>query len=43
MAIYDALFAKNIAKRHNAVQAYKRLNAEGLKRINRGGILFTFS
>ncbi|MFN8267643.1 MAG: class I SAM-dependent rRNA methyltransferase [Chitinophagales bacterium] len=36
-------FAKNISKRHNAVQAYKRLNAEGFKRINKGGILFTFS
>ena len=36
-------FAKNIAKRHNAVQAYKRLNAEGFKKINKGGILFTFS
>lgn len=36
-------FAKNIAKRHNAVQAYKRLNAEGFKRLNKGGILFTFS
>lgn len=36
-------FAKNITKRHNAVQAYKRLNAEGFKRLNKGGILFTFS
>ena len=36
-------FAKNISKRHNAVQAYKRLNAEGFKRINKSGILFTFS
>jgi 23S rRNA (cytosine1962-C5)-methyltransferase len=36
-------FAKNINKRHNAVQAYKRLNAEGFKRINKGGIIFTFS
>lgn len=36
-------FAKSINKRHNAVQAYKRLNAEGLKRINKGGIIFTFS
>lgn len=36
-------FAKSINKRHNAVQAYKRLNAEGLKKINKGGILFTFS
>jgi len=36
-------FAKNIKARHNAVQAYKRLNAEALKRIKTGGILFTFS
>jgi 23S rRNA (cytosine1962-C5)-methyltransferase len=36
-------FAKNIKARHNAVQAYKRLNAEALKRIKPGGILFTFS
>jgi 23S rRNA (cytosine1962-C5)-methyltransferase len=36
-------FAKNIKSRHNAVQAYKRLNAEALKRIRPGGILFTFS
>ncbi len=36
-------FAKNIKSRHNAVQAYKRLNAEALRRIKNGGILFTFS
>ncbi len=36
-------FAKNIKARHNAVQAYKRLNAEALKKIKAGGILFTFS
>lgn len=36
-------FAKNIKSRHNAVQAYKRLNGEALKRIKKGGILFTFS
>jgi 23S rRNA (cytosine1962-C5)-methyltransferase len=36
-------FAKSISKRHNAVQAYKRLNTEGIKKINQGGILFTFS
>ena len=36
-------FAKSINKRHNAVQAYKRLNTEGLKRIKSGGFLFTFS
>lgn len=36
-------FAKSRAKRHNAVQGYKRLNSEGLKRLGKGGILFTFS
>lgn len=36
-------FAKNLKARHNAVQAYKRLNAEALKKIKSGGILFTFS
>lgn len=36
-------FAKSISKRHNAIQAYKRLNSEGFKKINPGGILFTFS
>lgn len=46
---YDVLivdppaFAKNIAKRHNAVQGYKRLNALALKKIKPRGILFTFS
>jgi 23S rRNA (cytosine1962-C5)-methyltransferase len=36
-------FAKSMDKRHQAVQAYKRLNIEGLKKLNAGGILFTFS
>lgn len=36
-------FAKSMQKRHNAVQAYKRLNAMALKKIPKGGILFTFS
>ncbi|WP_375582152.1 class I SAM-dependent rRNA methyltransferase [Cyclobacterium xiamenense] len=36
-------FAKNTRSRHNAVQAYKRLNALAIKKIKRGGILFTFS
>lgn len=36
-------FAKSISKRHNAVQAYKRLNIEGIKKIHNGGIIFTFS
>ena len=36
-------FAKNLKARHNAVQAYKRLNVEALKKIKPGGVLFTFS
>ncbi len=36
-------YAKHRNVRHNAVQGYKRLNAEALKRINSGGLLFTFS
>ncbi|MEE9437780.1 MAG: class I SAM-dependent rRNA methyltransferase [Saprospiraceae bacterium] len=36
-------FAKSVKKRHNAVQAYKRLNIMALKKVNHGGYLFTFS
>ncbi|MEL7020560.1 MAG: class I SAM-dependent rRNA methyltransferase [Bacteroidota bacterium] len=36
-------FAKNVSKRHNAVQGYKRLNISALKRVRKGGLLFTFS
>lgn len=36
-------FAKSLAKRHNAVQAYKRLNVLAMKRLKPGGMLFTFS
>jgi 23S rRNA (cytosine1962-C5)-methyltransferase len=36
-------FAKSLSARHRAVQGYKRLNAEGLRRLAKGGILFTFS
>jgi 23S rRNA (cytosine1962-C5)-methyltransferase len=36
-------FAKSLHKRHNAVQAYKRLNALALKKVKSGGLLFTFS
>ena len=36
-------FAKSLTARHRAVQGYKRLNAEGLRRVAKGGILFTFS
>ena len=36
-------YAKSINKRHQAVQGYKRLNIAGLEKLNKGGILFTFS
>lgn len=36
-------FAKSVAKRHNAVQAYKRLNILALQKVKPGGMLFTFS
>lgn len=36
-------FAKHTHARHNAIQGYKRLNLEALKKIRKGGILFTFS
>jgi len=36
-------FAKSIHKRHNAVQAYKRLNVLAFKKVKSGGLLFTFS
>lgn len=36
-------FAKSKNKRHNAVQAYKRLNLLALKKVKKGGLLFTFS
>jgi 23S rRNA (cytosine1962-C5)-methyltransferase len=36
-------FAKNLKKRHNAVQGYIRLNAAALRKVAPGGMLFTFS
>jgi 23S rRNA (cytosine1962-C5)-methyltransferase len=36
-------YAKSLDKRHNAVQGYKRLNAEALTKVSPGGLLFTFS
>jgi len=36
-------FAKSRKKSHNAVQAYKRLNALAMKKIEEGGLIFTFS
>ena len=43
MIVDPPAFAKSINKRHNAVQAYKRLNVMALRQITEGGILFTFS
>jgi 23S rRNA (cytosine1962-C5)-methyltransferase len=36
-------YAKHAHVKHNAVQGYKRLNLEALKKIRSGGMLFTFS
>ncbi len=36
-------FAKSVNARHNALMGYKRLAAEGLKKVGKGGLLFTFS
>ena len=36
-------FAKHRKKRHAAVQGYKRLNANAIRQIKPGGIIFTFS
>ncbi|MEI6765368.1 MAG: class I SAM-dependent rRNA methyltransferase [Bacteroidota bacterium] len=36
-------FAKHNAARHNAIQGYKRLNADALRLVKSGGMLFTFS
>lgn len=43
MVVDPPAFAKNLDKRHNAVQGYKRLNALAINKIKPGGILFTFS
>ncbi len=43
MVMDPPAFAKSIAKRHNAVQGYKRLNVLALQKIAPGGVLFTFS
>lgn len=36
-------FAKNLASRHHAVMAYKRLNQLAMSKLSSGGLLFTFS
>ena len=36
-------FAKNVKKRHNAIQAYRRLNAQVFSKAKKGAIILTFS
>jgi 23S rRNA (cytosine1962-C5)-methyltransferase len=36
-------FAKNLKARHNAVQAYKRINKLAMEKVKSGGLIFTFS
>ncbi|MEO1517183.1 MAG: class I SAM-dependent rRNA methyltransferase [Bacteroidota bacterium] len=43
MVVDPPAYAKTVKKRHAAVQGYKRLNVEALKRTAKGGLLFTFS
>ena len=43
MVVDPPAYAKSKAKRHNAVQGYKRLNALALKKIATKAIMFTFS
>ncbi len=47
--VYDIIvvdppaFAKSTRKRHNAIQAYKRINAAAIRKVKKGGLIFTFS
>ncbi len=43
MVLDPPAYAKTAAKRHNAVQAYKRLNIAGMEHLEKGSVLFTFS
>lgn len=36
-------FAKNLRKKHNAVQAYKRVNRMAIEKVKSKGFIFTFS
>lgn len=36
-------FAKHKSARHNAIKAYSRINQAALSKVNKGGLLFTFS
>ena len=43
MIIDPPAYAKSQRKKHNAVQAYKRINAAAIRKIAKGGLIFTFS
>lgn len=43
MIIDPPAFAKHLSARHNAIIAYKRLNIDAFRKIESGGIIFTFS
>ena len=43
MILDPPAYAKSLDKRHAAIQGYKRLNIEGMKKVAPGGILMTFS
>lgn len=36
-------FAKHMSARHNAIQAYRRINESAIKKVEKGGYLLTFS
>ena len=36
-------FAKSVRKKHNAIQAYKRVNAAAIRKVKSGGLIFSFS
>ncbi len=43
MIVDPPAFAKSLKKKHNAVQAYKRLNAQAISAVKSGGFILTFS
>lgn len=43
MILDPPAFAKHLSARHNAVQAYRRINEAAIKQIEPGGLIFTFS
>jgi len=43
MILDPPAFAKHRSSLHNALQGYRRLNAKALRKIRKGGLLFTFS